>query len=82
MSTILDTIADYARIRVEADRARLSLEELKALAMAGTPADGQAFYDAVAKPDAIATVLKIAVVSTSRPPPLKQSRCAPGPRPR
>ena len=50
MSTILDTIADYARIRVEADRARLSLEELKALAMAGTPADGQAFYDAVAKP--------------------------------
>ena len=50
MSTILDTIADYARKRVTADRARLSLEELKALAMAGTAAGGQAFYDAAAKP--------------------------------
>ena len=50
MKTILDTIADYARKRVTADRARLSLEELKALAMAGTAAGGQAFYDAVAKP--------------------------------
>ena len=50
MKTILDTIADYARIRVEADRTRLSLEELKAMATSGTSANGQAFYDAVAKP--------------------------------
>jgi indole-3-glycerol phosphate synthase len=50
MSTILDTIADHARKRVAADRARLPLEELKAAAMAGAPADGRSFYDAVATP--------------------------------
>ena len=50
MSTILDSIADHARTRVAADRTRLPLEELKAAAMAGAPADGRAFYDAVSKP--------------------------------
>ena len=50
MSTILDTIADHARIRVAADQARLPLEELKTLAGAKGPADGKSFYDAVTKP--------------------------------
>ena len=50
MSTILDTIARHARTRVEADRAVVPLEELKALAEASGPADGKAFYDAVAMP--------------------------------
>lgn len=49
MSTILDTIAAYARERVAADKARISPEEMKALA-ASAPAGGQAFYDAAAKP--------------------------------
>ena len=50
MSTILDTIAAYARERVAADKARVSLEEMKELAAQGAPADGRAFYEAVAKP--------------------------------
>lgn len=50
MSTILSTIADHARRRVAADMESCSLEEMKALAMGGSPADGRAFYDAVAKP--------------------------------
>ena len=49
MSNILDTIAEYARRRVEADRGSCSLEEMKAGAMGAGPADGQAFYDAVSK---------------------------------
>ena len=49
MSTILDTIAAHARERVAADRAVVPPEELKALAGASGPADGKAFYDAVAK---------------------------------
>ena len=50
MNTILDTIADHARKRVAADEERVSPDAMKALAMDGAPADGQAFYDAVAKP--------------------------------
>ena len=49
MSTILSTIADHARRRVAVDMESCSLEEMKALAMGGSLADGQAFYDAVAK---------------------------------
>lgn len=50
MSTILDTIADHARSRVAADKERLGSDAIRALAADGGPADGQAFYDAVAKP--------------------------------
>ena len=50
MSTILDTIAAYARERVAADKARVGLAEMKELASQGAPADGRAFYEAVAKP--------------------------------
>ncbi len=47
--TILDRLADHARERVAAERERIGLEEMKALAAAKT-AGGRAFYDAVAKP--------------------------------
>ena len=50
MSTILDTIAAYARERVAADSAVLPPDEMRALAAAGGPADGQAFYDAIGRP--------------------------------
>ena len=49
MSTILQTIADYARFRVAADMTRIGPEEMKELA--GTDgAGGRAFCDAVGKP--------------------------------
>ena len=48
-STILDTIAGYARQRVAADRARVSLEAVKELA-AESAGGGQAFADALKKP--------------------------------
>ena len=48
MSTILDTIAGYARLRVARDKEAVSSEAMRELA-AGSPADGQAFYDAVGK---------------------------------
>ena len=50
MSTILDTIAAYARQRVAADKEENSLDVLKALCAQGGRADGKAFYDAVGKP--------------------------------
>lgn len=50
MSTILDTIAAYARERVAADRKVMSLDQLKEDASALPPAGGKAFYDAVARP--------------------------------
>jgi indole-3-glycerol phosphate synthase len=49
-ATILNTIADYARQRVAADRAEVSLEALKDLARQGGAADGQAFEAALRKP--------------------------------
>ena len=49
MSTILDTIAAYARERVAADRAENSLDVLKELCREGGRADGKAFYDAVGR---------------------------------
>lgn len=48
--TILDQLAGYARERVAADKAKISPDEMKALAAAAGPADGQAFYDAAARP--------------------------------
>lgn len=50
MSTILDIIAAHARERVAADRARIGLSALRDLAAGKGPADGKAFYDAVARP--------------------------------
>ncbi len=49
--TILDRIAAFSRERVAADKARISPDEMKAMAEAGKPADGQAFYNAVKKPE-------------------------------
>ena len=50
MSTILDTIAAYAKDRVAADRAKLPLEELKQKCAESGPADGKAFLSALQKP--------------------------------
>ena len=50
MSTILDTIADYARLRVAKDKETVSAEAMKALAFQGEKARGEAFYGAVARP--------------------------------
>ena len=49
--TILDELAGYARVRVAADREKLSLDELKALCASEKPAGGQAFYEALSKPE-------------------------------
>ncbi|MDE7262491.1 MAG: indole-3-glycerol phosphate synthase TrpC [Oscillospiraceae bacterium] len=51
MSTILDTIAAYARERVAADKAKLPLEELKALCQESPAAGGQAFLARLQKPE-------------------------------
>lgn len=50
MSTILDTIAAYARERVVADRKTLPLEELKALCQEDGGINGEAFFSALRKP--------------------------------
>lgn len=50
MKTILQTIADYARIRVERDKAHLELSELKELCKVQMPADGTAFELTLKKP--------------------------------
>ena len=50
MSTILDTIADYARLRVAKDKEALGPEAMKELAAQGGKANGKAFYEAVGKP--------------------------------
>ena len=49
MSTILDTIAAYARLRVAQDRAQVSLEELKDRCQEKPKADGEAFFQALRK---------------------------------
>ena len=50
MSTILDTIAAYAKERVKADKEKWPLEDLKARCQNLAPADRESFYDAVARP--------------------------------
>ena len=47
---ILETIAQHARVRVEEDRKRLSIEAMKAEAENLGKGNGKAFYDAVARP--------------------------------
>lgn len=49
-STILDTIADYARQRVAADSEETCLEVMRELALQGGIADGAAFESALRKP--------------------------------
>ncbi len=49
-STILDTIAAYARERVAADKEKLSLDTVQELCRQSGPADGKAFMDALKKP--------------------------------
>ena len=49
-ATILDTIADYARERVAADKAAISSEAMADLARQGPPAHGAAFEQALRKP--------------------------------
>lgn len=50
MKTILETIANYTRTRVQNDKARLDLDQLRDLARAKGPADGSAFEEALKKP--------------------------------
>ena len=50
MSTILDTIADYARVRVAKDKETVGAEAMRELALQSGKANGAAFYDAIAKP--------------------------------
>lgn len=48
--TILDTIAEYAATRVEADKKIIGAEDMKALALSGDKARGDLFYENIAKP--------------------------------
>ena len=50
MSTILDSIAAHARLRVAKDQETVSAEAMKEQALQGGRAGGQAFYDAVTRP--------------------------------
>ena len=47
---ILQTIAAHARTRVAADRAKISLEELKALCQEAGPGQGEQFVSALNRP--------------------------------
>lgn len=49
--TILDQLADYARVRVEKDKEKISLEELKASIQMDAPGNGEAFKSALCKPE-------------------------------
>lgn len=50
MSTILDTIADYARVRVARDKETKSLDVLRGLCQGMGRGDGDRFYRALSKP--------------------------------
>lgn len=50
MKTILETIADYTRTRVQRDKAKLDLDQLRDLAKAQGPIDGSAFEGVLKKP--------------------------------
>lgn len=50
MGTILDTIADYAKERVAADKQVVSLEEMIAKCEKLGPGDGKSFYDNLKQP--------------------------------
>lgn len=48
--TILDQLADHARVRVTEDKEKISPDEIKALAAGSKTSNGNAFYTAVSKP--------------------------------
>ena len=48
--TILEQLADYARVRVERDKEVVSPARMKESALTGGPAAGERFYQAIAKP--------------------------------
>jgi len=47
--TMLDQLADYARLRVEKEKEKISFEEMKDLALNSPFSNGQSFYDAMEK---------------------------------
>lgn len=65
MKNILDTIADYARVRVEKDKACLSLDKIKDLCKQGNKANGAAFEEALKKPG-ISFICEIKKASPSK----------------
>lgn len=50
MSTVLDAIADYARLRVAKDKETVGPEAMRELAAGGGKANGTAFYEAIGRP--------------------------------
>jgi len=65
MATILDTIADYARVRVARDREETSLDVMRNLALAGGRANGAAFYDALRR-DGMSFICEVKKASPSK----------------
>ena len=63
--TILDQLAGYARKRVEADRERISMDQIRILAEDAVRSDGQAFYDAVSK-DGMSFICEVKKASPSK----------------
>lgn len=49
--TILDQLAEYARIRVKRDKETISPEQMKDMALSARLAGGEKFYQAIEKPD-------------------------------
>lgn len=50
MATILDTIADYARLRVANDQAVIPAAQMQETALALDPGNGDAFFEALQRP--------------------------------
>lgn len=50
MATILDTIADYARLRVANDQAVIPTAQMRETALALGPGNGDAFFEALQRP--------------------------------
>jgi indole-3-glycerol phosphate synthase len=65
MSTILDTIAAYARQRAARDKETVSAEAMRELAARGGRANGKAFYDAVGK-DGMSFICEVKKASPSK----------------
>lgn len=65
MSNILNTIADYAQLRVKKDKERMSFEELKEQCLSSPQADGESFYRAIRKPG-ISLICEIKKASPSK----------------
>ena len=47
--TILDRLAEHARRRVAYEKEKVSMEEIRTMALAAGPAGGERFYDALEK---------------------------------